>query len=91
MPQDERAALSRRSDYDRPVSPETSAGIRSQAPAGAKKLRSRHVTMITLGGIIGASLFVGSGNIIHAAGPAARNPDTPCSTISRAGRSRIPT
>lgn len=71
MPQDERAALSRRSDYDRPVSPETSAGIRSQPPAGAKKLRSRHVTMITLGGIIGASLFVGSGNIIHAAGPAA--------------------
>ncbi|GAB3305876.1 amino acid permease [Pseudoclavibacter terrae] len=27
--------------------------------------------MITLGGIIGASLFVGSANIIHAAGPAA--------------------
>ncbi|MDP5226523.1 MULTISPECIES: amino acid permease [Arthrobacter] len=38
---------------------------------GAKKLRSRHVTMITLGGIIGSSLFVGSGNVIHAVGPAA--------------------
>ncbi|WP_143336767.1 amino acid permease [Corynebacterium pacaense] len=36
-----------------------------------KKLRSRHVTMITLGGIIGASLFVGSGNIIRNVGPAA--------------------
>ncbi|GEK80192.1 amino acid permease [Agrococcus baldri] len=36
-----------------------------------KKLRTRHVTMITLGGIIGASLFVGSANIIREAGPAA--------------------
>jgi len=36
-----------------------------------KKLRSRHITMITLGGIIGASLFVGSGNIVRAVGPAA--------------------
>ncbi|MFJ6415627.1 amino acid permease [Paeniglutamicibacter sp. NPDC091659] len=35
------------------------------------KLRSRHVTMITLGGIIGASLFVGSGNVIRSVGPAA--------------------
>ncbi len=38
---------------------------------GTKKLRSRHVTMITLGGIIGASLFVGSGNVVRAVGPAA--------------------
>lgn len=37
----------------------------------AKKLTNRHVTMITLGGIIGASLFVGSGNVIRAVGPAA--------------------
>lgn len=37
----------------------------------AKKLRTRHVTMITLGGIIGASLFVGSANIIRNTGPAA--------------------
>ena len=42
----------------------------SPHPEG-KKLRSRHVTMITLGGIIGSSLFVGSGNVIHAVGPAA--------------------
>lgn len=36
-----------------------------------KKLRTRHVTMITLGGIIGASLFVGSANIVRTTGPAA--------------------
>ena len=37
----------------------------------SKKLRTRHVTMITLGGIIGASLFVGSANIVRSTGPAA--------------------
>ncbi|WP_307495822.1 hypothetical protein [Arthrobacter woluwensis] len=42
----------------------------SPHPEG-KKLRSRHVTMITLGGIIGSSLFVGSANVIKAVGPAA--------------------
>ncbi|WP_053386624.1 amino acid permease [Leucobacter japonicus] len=57
-----------KSAYSRPVSPETSAGS-VQVPQ--KKLRSRHVTMITLGGIIGASLFVGSGNVIRTVGPAA--------------------
>lgn len=41
------------------------------APRPGKKLRTRHVTMITLGGIIGASLFVGSANIIRNTGPAA--------------------
>jgi GABA permease len=35
------------------------------------KLANRHVTMITLGGIIGASLFVGSGDVIRSVGPAA--------------------
>lgn len=40
-------------------------------PHGPKKLRSRHITMITLGGIIGSSLFVGSANIIRSVGPAA--------------------
>jgi len=40
------------------------------APAGSR-LRNRHVTMIALGGIIGASLFVGSGNTVRAVGPAA--------------------
>ncbi|GAT72333.1 amino acid permease [Microbacterium hydrocarbonoxydans] len=55
------------SSFEGPVSPETSAGVSIHS----KKLRSRHITMITLGGIIGASLFVGSGNIVRAVGPAA--------------------
>lgn len=37
----------------------------------ATKLRNRHVTLIALGGIIGSSLFIGSGNIIRSTGPAA--------------------
>ncbi|MFC5337618.1 amino acid permease [Leucobacter denitrificans] len=53
--------------YDDQVSPETSVGLTK----ATKKLRPRHVTMITLGGIIGASLFVGSGNVIRSVGPAA--------------------
>lgn len=71
--------------YEGPVSPQTAMGSTVhygstarrarqddvEAAPGPKKLRSRHVTMITLGGIIGASLFVGSGNVIRAVGPAA--------------------
>jgi GABA permease len=34
-------------------------------------LKQRHMTMIALGGVIGAGLFVGSGVVIRAAGPAA--------------------
>jgi GABA permease len=34
-------------------------------------LRQRHVTMISLGGIIGAGLFVGSSAAITTIGPAA--------------------
>lgn len=36
----------------------------------AKTLRSRHVAMISIGGIIGAGLFVGSSSAIAAIGPA---------------------
>ena len=57
------------SPFDAPVSPETSAAQISGEKQ--KLLRPRHVTMITLGGIIGASLFVGSGNVIRSVGPAA--------------------
>ncbi|MTH55327.1 amino acid permease [Bacillus mangrovi] len=36
-----------------------------------KQLKTRHITMISLGGIIGAGLFVGSGAVIQTTGPSA--------------------
>ncbi len=39
-------------------------------PALGRTLRTRHVTMITIGGIIGAGLFVGSSTSIASIGPA---------------------
>ncbi|MED4060480.1 amino acid permease [Priestia megaterium] len=38
-------------------------------PQLKKELKIRHITMISLGGIIGAGLFIGSGSLINTAGP----------------------
>ena len=49
---------------------ETERGTREE-PRLQPGLKQRHMTMISLGGVIGAGLFVGSGAILNAAGPAA--------------------
>jgi GABA permease len=36
-----------------------------------KSLKRRHMTMISIGGVIGAGLFIASGPVINATGPAA--------------------
>ena len=42
------------------------------APTELKRgLKQRHLTMIAMGGVIGAGLFVGSGVVIGEAGPGA--------------------
>lgn len=41
----------------------------------SKSLRARHVTMISIGGIIGAGLFVGGSAAIASVGPAGGHPE----------------
>ena len=51
------------------------AQVIQAAPAAGgalhKGLKQRHLTMIAIGGVIGAGLFVGSGVVIKAVGPGA--------------------
>ncbi len=49
---------------------ETAIARHRQVPALAASLRPRHVAMISLGGVVGAGLFVGSSAAIQLAGPA---------------------
>ncbi|MBT1181705.1 amino acid permease [Bifidobacterium sp. CP2] len=48
---------------------EAAAGSEGQATGLERKMESRHLTMISLGGVIGTGLFVSSGYTIHQAGP----------------------
>jgi len=50
----------------------------SASPALKKGLTERQLRMIAIGGVIGAGLFVGSGVVIHATGPAAFIPYLLC-------------
>jgi len=51
------------------VSIGTAESVENEVPELSRTLRPRHVTMISLGGIIGAGLFVGSSVAIAATGP----------------------
>ncbi|GAA0475184.1 amino acid permease [Streptomyces stramineus] len=56
-----------------PATPAPPREVTDQAPGGttlSHGLKQRHLSMIALGGVIGAGLFVGSGAGIAAAGPA---------------------
>lgn len=57
--------------FTRPAQAQGVPGEGTPSSPAHGSLRPRHLTMIALGGIIGASLFVGSGTVIRAVGPAA--------------------
>ncbi|CAN6595176.1 general amino-acid permease Gap1p [Trichomonascus vanleenenianus] len=46
------------------------AALASAASPLSRKLRSRHLQMIAIGGSIGTGLFIGSGAVLHFGGPA---------------------
>ncbi|ETI69494.1 lysine-specific permease [Neobacillus vireti LMG 21834] len=50
---------------------QVSTDIKQSEPSGnlQKKLKTRHISMIALGGTIGTGVFLGTGPAIHAAGP----------------------
>ncbi|KKA26310.1 hypothetical protein TD95_001759 [Thielaviopsis punctulata] len=49
------------------IDPEADMSVGNQVQ---RKLKSRHVQFLALGGAIGTGLFIGSGSILHATGPA---------------------
>lgn len=51
------------------LSPRTEQQEPNSSNTLQRKLKARHLTMISLGGAIGTGLFLGSGPAIHAAGP----------------------
>ena len=52
--------------------PGTASAMESDERSGLQaSLKGRHMTMISLGGVIGAGLFVGSGAVMNSTGPAA--------------------
>ena len=53
------------------TSTSTSAAKSEHESKLAASLKSRHLTMMSIAGVIGGALFVGSGSVIHSAGPAA--------------------